>query len=78
MTVKTSKKIYAYFSNAKNLIVKVNEMSKYFRLEKLTKINLSYDDIITVDIDESELDDDLLKNENIFCLMVIYVMGTGQ
>jgi len=79
MVIRINKKIYNYFRNSTNLVVKVNEMSNYFRLERLTdfKIDMN-DDLISVEIDESELDNDMLKNETLFSLMAIYAMGTGQ
>ena len=79
MVISINKKIYNYFRNSTNLVVKVNEMSNYFRLERLTdfKIDMN-DDLISVEIDESELDNDMLKNETLFSLLAIYAMGTGQ
>jgi hypothetical protein len=56
-------------------------MSNYFKLERLIGINIVLEnqpDIITIDIDENELDNGLLLNESLFTLMAIYAMGTGQ
>jgi hypothetical protein len=74
-----NKMVYGYFRNPANLIVKVNEMSSYFRLERLVDIKMDVtNNLVPVEIDESELDNGLLKNESIFSLMALYAMGTGQ
>ena len=79
MTVKLDKKVFEYFQNPTNLTVSVNEMSSYFKLERLIDIGLEIKgNPVIIEIDENELDNNLLRNESLFSLMAIYAMGTGQ
>jgi hypothetical protein len=81
MKLRIKQVVFDYFRNTTNLIVKVNEMSNYFRLERLAGINVVLEnnpDVIAIDINEYELGNDFLLNESIFTLMAIYAMGTGQ
>ncbi|MDR1971274.1 MAG: hypothetical protein LBQ46_05080 [Treponema sp.] len=82
MTIEISKKIFDYFRNSNKLIVSVNKISEYFSLSRLKEnnIEISFNNIelVSIEIDENELDSSILKDENVFSLMAIYAMGVGE
>jgi hypothetical protein len=82
MQVKLNRKLVDYFKNSTKLIVSVNKISEYFDLSIVDKLNIDLQykqgDIVFMEIDETELDNQLLRNEQIFSLMAIYAMGVGE
>jgi len=79
MVVTVNQEIYKYYRNPTNITVKVNEMSNYFRLERLKGFNLEIKgELIPIEIDENDLEHELLQDKSIFTLMAVYAMGTGQ
>jgi hypothetical protein len=82
MTITIEKDVADYFRNGRNLAIKANKVGEYFNLRKLSDINIKFDhngnQTVLIEVDESELDNEYLKSENILNLMAIYAMGIGE
>ena len=80
MTVRISKKVKDYFKSETSLVVAVNSIAQYMNLSELKGFEVSNSAVETalVEVDESELCDDLLKDERLFALVAVYAMGIGE
>lgn len=82
MTVRINNELFRYFRNSAKLTVSVNKISEYMELSSIEKfmplVTFSEKDSVQVEIDESELVSEELKNEKMFVLMAIYAMGAGE
>ena len=82
MTVRINNELFRYFRNSAKLTVSVNKISEYMELSSVEKfmplVTFSEKDSVLVEIDESELVSEELKNEKMFVLMAIYAMGAGE
>lgn len=82
MKIRIPKDVYDYFGSEAKLTVSVNKMSVYFNLEKfkksLTNVSISDDETSLIEIDESELEHEALKDSKVFVILALYAMGVGE
>lgn len=82
MKIKIPIALFDYFKNERKLAISVNKIAEYLSLEELKKsdfsINFTNSELKEVDIDEQELDNNLLKNENLFIIVALYAMAVGE
>ena len=82
MKMKLPKQLLDYFKNERNLAISVNKISEYLSLDKIKQLNLRIDlsknILVEVNIDETELDSVLLKDETLFSIVAIYAMAIGE
>ena len=74
--------LFDYFKSERKLAISVNKIAEYLSLEEIKKINFAINftnsELKEIDIDEQELDNNLLKNENLFVIVALYAMSVGE
>lgn len=82
MKIRIPHEVYNYFGSETKLTVSVNKMSVYFNLERFKKslanVSISDDETYLIEIDESELEHEALKDSKVFVMLAIYAMGVGE
>ena len=83
MKINIPNEVYNYFGSEAKLIDSVNKVSVYFNLKEFKKflhnLSVSAENTSLIDIDESELKHEALKDDSkLFLMMAMYASGVGE
>lgn len=82
MKINIPNEVYEYFGSEAKLIDSVNKVGAYFNFEKfkksLEKVSISEENTSLINVDESKLDNEALKDSKILVMIAIYALGVGE